>query len=474
MKNLLSASGFSLLAGFALFSPGCVAQYETSTPATSYSSTVLPAVGTVALIMEFRGGEPTPEERADVRALLTDYFSQQGTVLVEDPDAADYLVHAVLERRNPENPTEWTVVETYSANSLRSAVSDEFRWPGGLIEDDYYDTTTYSYVGFGIFYPVFFDLWSHPWHRGQVILRPLPRRHNHWNNDRWRDDHRWHRPARWHDDRRPDGSDRKRPDRNRDGRRDRDDSKRGDRRDNDRRDGDRSPDTDRRLDNDRGPNNDRRPDSEGRGRPDRGRIDSNRPSTPVPALQRPAGGDARPPGQAGPPRIERPRPVDPSQVAPSSRPTSAPAVRREPPRRHPVSAPGSPATVRPRTPSAPASPPPQIQPADRRAGSLNQRLPGRGEQRGHPAPEVRERVRHTSSGPPSNHPPQLRHSRPDQTPAPPRQATAPREEPRRRAFAPPAERARPSNDRPPPPQSSDKGNDREGGRPAADQGPQRR
>ena len=32
--------------------------------------------------------------------------------------------------------------------------------PGGLVEDDFYETTTFSYIGFGVFYPVFFDHWS--------------------------------------------------------------------------------------------------------------------------------------------------------------------------------------------------------------------------------------------------------------------------------------------------------------------------
>lgn len=466
MKNILSASGFALLAGFVLFATGCVAQYESSFPATSYSSTTLPAAGTVALVMEFRGGEPTPEERADVRALLAEYFSQQGTVLVDETEAADYLVHAVLERRNPANPTEWTVVETYSANSLRSVGTDEFRWPGGLIEDDYYDTTTYSYIGFGLFYPVFFDLWSDPWHRGHVILRPPPRRHSHWTNDRWRDDHRWHRPTRWHGDRRPDGSDRKRPDWNRDGRRDRPDNLRPDRGNRDRRDGIR-PDRDHR-DGDRRPDNDYRRDNDRRGGGDHGRTpsaDAPRSESPVTTVQRP-------------PRPERPRPVGSPQIAPpdrsQSRPDTHPAeVRGERPRRgnSPMHGQGA-VAVRPPRPQPLASPPPsQVQPADRRGGAPHQ-LPARPEHRGRPGPEVRERARETPSAPPAGIPPQVRAERRDQPPPPTRQASAPRPESRRPAVAPPAERARPSPDRRPHPQNND--NDKDNDRPPADQIPRRR
>ena len=203
MKTYLSSYGLVLLAGFALFSSGCVAQYESPAPVTSYSAPSLPAAGTVALVMEFRGGEPTPQERGEVRALLADYFSQQGTVLVEDTYAADYLVHAVMERRNPENSAEWTVVSTDSARTIRSSSSDEFYWPGGVIEDDSYGTTMYSHVGFGVFYPVFFDLWSDPWRRGHVVLFPPMRPHRFYDDNNWRQERRRHEPARWQPERHP-------------------------------------------------------------------------------------------------------------------------------------------------------------------------------------------------------------------------------------------------------------------------------
>jgi hypothetical protein len=352
--------------------------------------------------MEFRGGEPTPQERADVRAILADYFAQQGTVLVEDTDAADYLVHAVLERRDPANPSEWTVVETYSANSLRSAGSDEFRWPGGMVEDDYYEPTTYSYVGFGLFYPVFFDLWSSPWHRGHVVLYPAPHRHRDWDNDRGRAEHRWHRPARWVPEKHPEWKN--------------------------------NP---RRNDNRRTPNNDRRPDNNRRDGKDR--SDGNRPggdrhevtapgrppagntpghNPPAGGVQRPdqkpapgtaprppVGGDHRP-EQVRPPQPDRAHPgpsPKPPVVTPPSRSqphpeAPAPEARSDQPRHGSAVVTGHGTVVtRPPQPPAPPSnhpPAPQVKPADRRPSTPNRMEPGNPEHRRpavtpSPAPEQR-------------------------------------------------------------------------------------
>ncbi|MBK8476458.1 MAG: hypothetical protein IPL39_09070 [Opitutaceae bacterium] len=459
MKTLFPASGFALLAGFAVFSTGCVAQYESPAPVVSYSDTTLPAAGSVALVMEFRGGEPTPEERADVRAILADYFAQQGTVIVEDASAADYIVHAVMERRNPENPAEWTVVETYSANSLRSAGSDEFRWPGGLVEDDYYEPTTYSYVGFGLFYPVFFDLWSNPWHRGHVILRPPPRHHNNWNNDRWRADHRWHRPTRWQPDRHPEWK-------NRDRHRDRDR-----RPDPNRRDHDRRPDANRR-DNDSRPGDDRRGSPDRRPRPDHGRAPSvdtprhlspgagnvqrpdhgPRPVTgqrppsgggvhqgPAPTVgHRPSGGGDHRPDHVRPPNSHQPRPVAPggqpahheSFVGPQPQPAgSTPAVRQDRPRRGGTVVPGHGVIVTPpQTHQQPANrpEPARVQPADRRAGSPAPVQPGNRDHRQPSMRDGRERVRET---PPPSPAPQSQQVSPQRREAP--RGEQPRTEPRR-------------------------------------------
>jgi hypothetical protein len=377
MKNTLPASGFVLLAGFALLFTGCVAQYESSAPVTSYSGTTLPAAGTVALVMEFRGGEPTPQERADVRALLSDYFSQQGTVLVDDTSAADYLVHAVLERRDPANPSEWTVVETYSANSLRSAGSDEFRWPGGMVEDDSYETTTFSYIGYGVFYPVFFDFWSSPWHRGHVVLYPAPRRHHDWDNDRGREEHRWHRPGRWLPDRHPEWKHNPRRDDNRRPASDR-------RGETDRRGGNYRPDSDRRPDFDHG----RRPGADTPGHTPPGGVQRPHHDRPPGTTQRPAGGGDRRPEPVWPPHADRSHPVMPPKP-PVVAPPSPPTPRPEPPApeaRNDRSRRGSPVVtghgvvvMRPPQPTPP--PAPQAKPVDRRPGSPSRMEPGNPEHR---------------------------------------------------------------------------------------------
>lgn len=196
MKSSVAGLLSVLLLGLALCTSGCVTEvYSEPQSPPVYSRTTMPAASRVALVMEFRGGEPTPEARADVRAILADYLASRGSVLVRDPADADYIVYAVLERRNPANPDEWTVVSTSSARSL-SAVGDEYEWPGGIIEVEDDDFATYSYIGFGVFYPIWFDLWDSPWHRGRMILCPPPHR-PHRPEVRWREDRRWHRPQRW-------------------------------------------------------------------------------------------------------------------------------------------------------------------------------------------------------------------------------------------------------------------------------------
>jgi hypothetical protein len=496
MKNLIPASGLVLLAGFAFFSTGCVAQYESSAPVPSYSGATLPAASTVALVMEFLGGEPSPEERADVRALLADYFSQQGNVLVDDTYAADYLVRAVLERRNPENPAEWTVVSTDSARTLRGSSGDDYYWPGGVIEDDSYATTSYSYIGFGLFYPVFFDLWSDPWHRGRVILHPPMRPHRFYDNDGWRQERRRHEAARWQPDRhpewkqherRPDWDNRDRSDRNRDDHLNRPNA-------------DRRPTPDRVRpstgDNSRhmppGGGTVQRPDNDRRPTPDHVRPPS--PDTirrdPQPAtVQRPPSGGDRRPEHARSPQPEQPRPVSPGHsqphVAPSTRPPAqvapmnrqqpqpvvqSPDVRNERPRSGPSSAPSHGPTVsrsQPSQPPVPVNPPSatrvQPQSSDRHAGSPNRVQPGASEHRQSPGPVVRARVRETPPVPPASNPSQVRAERREPTPA---QAPAlhPREEQRRRAtertVAPAEERNASGKDRRPASKDQDKGNNK--------------
>ncbi len=202
MKTFSSVA-LGVLGGFALFTTGCATEYQTVSSVPTYSGTTLPAASRVALVMEFRDGEPTPQERAEVRALLADYLSSRGSVLVDETRDADYLVHAVLERRNPENPAEWTVVNTYSAHSLNAVGGDDYRWPGGIIEDDFYETTTFTYIGFGAFFPIWFEAWDSPWHRGHVRVCPPPRRHHNYADFRWREDRRHHRPDRWQRDLHP-------------------------------------------------------------------------------------------------------------------------------------------------------------------------------------------------------------------------------------------------------------------------------
>ncbi len=407
-------AGFAALAltGFALSTTGCVTEYQTVSPAPTYVRTSLPAASRVALVMEFKGGEPTPEERAEVRALLADYLSGKGSVLVDDPDSADYLVHVVLERRNPDNPSEWTVVNTYSARSLGADSGDEYLWPSGIIEDDYYETTTFSYIGFGVFYPVWFDLWSSPWHRGRVIVCPPPRSHHRYWETQWRTERRWHRPDRWHGHRRPDGP-RETPHRpdprpgGNNGGRDRDG------RDRDwRHDGDRRPDTPnrespRRGGGDRGGDWNRGdgPRHDTPSRPDSGRGGDHR------------GGGGRPGGGAGvepPSGIVTPRPG--SDLRPA-RPTPTPAPFVGPVRPSPASAPQP--VARPPAPRAVAVPGHGIvplRPSERSQPQLHPQPP-------QPSNEPRERVQHPRPQPTS---PSIR-------PAPtPNRVTAPTvHEPRR-------------------------------------------
>jgi hypothetical protein len=206
MKTTLPTAAALLLGGFAFGAAGCVTEYQTVSTVPVYSGTTLPAASRVALLMEFRGGTPSPQERAEVRALLADYLTGKGSVLVDEPSAADYLVHVVLERRNPTNPEEWTVVDTYSAHSLRSVYGDDYDWPAGIVEDDSYTVTTYSYIGFGAFYPIWFDSWDSPWYRGHLRICPPLRHNDRYRDTRWREERRHHRPDRWQKDRRPDGN----------------------------------------------------------------------------------------------------------------------------------------------------------------------------------------------------------------------------------------------------------------------------
>ena len=74
MKTL-SPVALSVLGAFALLTTGCATEYRTVSTVPTYSGTTLPAASRVALVMEFRGGEPTPQERAEVRALLADNLS---------------------------------------------------------------------------------------------------------------------------------------------------------------------------------------------------------------------------------------------------------------------------------------------------------------------------------------------------------------------------------------------------------------
>ncbi len=379
--------GFSaiLLTGFALLATGCVSEYYETTSAPPYSGTTLPAASRVAIVMEFRGGEPSPQERAEVRALLAEYLAGKGSVLVDQPSDADYLVHAILERRNPDNPAEWTVVNTYSAQSLSAVGGDDYRWPGGIIEDDFYETTRFTYIGFGVFYPIWFDTWDSPWHRGRVRVCPPPRRHDHYRDSHWREERRWHRPDRWqgphrrdsdHDDRPRPGlrpgdrreDDRRRPDApNRPTNRPNGDHRSEDRRDRDRiNDGDRRPGGDRNSGDGRGNDRDhggvnRRPGSDVRPpAPAQDTPPAVRPSRPNPPLN--------PPPAVNQPE-PRPRTVVPGHGPVPSRPperrlpdgretprehvrerTPRPANHAEPPLANP-----RPSVERPRTP--PSQPP---------------------------------------------------------------------------------------------------------------------
>jgi hypothetical protein len=295
MRTILTSAALLLLGGFAFGATGCVTEYQTVSTSPTYSGTTLPAASRVALVMEFRGGTPSPQERAEVRALLADYLAGKGSVLVEDPGAADYLVHVVLERRNPASPEEWTVVDTSSACSLRSVYGDDYSWPGGIVEDDTYETTTYSYIGFGAFYPIWFDAWDGPWHRGRIHVFPPPHRNRNYGDIRWLEARRHHQRDRWQNNRGP----------------------ARDRRDDDHRDTRRNNDADRR-DHDRRPDVVRSPEN----RDNRRDADRDHGANPP----RPNhNGPVAQPGQ--PPRVN-PAPAAPPQV----RPQTPPPSRREPPR----------------------------------------------------------------------------------------------------------------------------------------------
>ncbi len=376
MKISLTTVALLALSGFAFGATGCVTEYQTVSTVPVHSATTLPAASRVALVLEFRGGTPSPDERADVIALLADYLAGKGSVLVENPADADYLVHAVLERRNPTNPAEWTVVETSSAHSLSSFYGDDYRWPDGIVEDETYQTTSYSYVGFGVFYPVWFDAWDNPWHRGRIRICPPPFRHDRFHDPRWREEHRFHRPARWPKDRRPD-SDRK-------------DDRRGDH--------DRRPGV--------GPSDNHQPEHVRPPERPADRRDGNRPhnrhdDTPAPRPGKPAGMVQPPPPStpfATQPPAQRPQPeVKPVPQHPHNRPVQPPPAGRpavNPSRPHPA----------PQPPQQPlvANPP------DRRPQTIA--VPGGGVVVTRPAPQ-----------PPSAQPVQQQPVRPSQQVRPPNQ-----------------------------------------------------
>jgi len=307
MKTLISSAAMLLLGGFAFGATGCVTEYQTVSTTTAYSGTTLPAASRVALVMEFRGGTPSPEERADVREILSDYLAGKGSVLVDEPSAADYLVHVVLERRNPASPEEWTVVDTYSAHSLSSVYGDDYDWPGGIVEDDSYSVTTYSYIGFGAFYPIWFDAWDSPWHRGHLRICPPQRHHDRYRDNRWREERRHHRPDRWQKDRRPDS----------------------DRKDNRRDDHDRSSGMGNR-DNHR-PENVRPPERPAQRR-DGDRSHDRHDDTPAARAGKPAGTAQLPPPNAPfatKPPAQRPQPVvKPVPQHPHNRPVQPPPASR--------------------------------------------------------------------------------------------------------------------------------------------------
>ena len=351
MKTILSSAAMLLLGGFAFGASGCVTEYQTVSTTTAYAGTTLPAASRVALVMEFRGGTPSPEERADVRAILSDYLTGKGSVLVDEPSAADYLVHVVLERRNPASPEEWTVVDTYSAHSLSSVYGDDYDWPGGIVEDDSYLVTTYSHIGFGAFYPIWFDAWDSPWHRGHLRICPPPRHHDRYRDNRWREERRHHRPDRWQKDRRPDANrgDNRRDDRDR-------------KPDNDRRDRDRRPGIDHRGDNHR-PDAVRPPEKRNdrhggtHPRPERpGNVVHPAPALPSPESPWQTGVRPQPTTPSRP--HGRPVPHQPAQVRPTPPPQNPPAVRPTDNRPRTIAIPGQGVMV-----TRPPSPPPSAQPA---------------------------------------------------------------------------------------------------------------
>lgn len=436
MKTLLSSAALLLLGGFAFGATGCVTEYHTVSTAPTYSETTLPAASRVALVMEFRGGEPTPEVRADVRALVADYLAGKGSVLVDGPEQADYLVHVVLERRNPDNPDEWTVVNTYSAQSLGVAGGDEYRWPAGLIEDDYYETTSFSYIGFGVFYPMWFDLWDSPWHRGHLILCPPPRPHHRYGEIRWREERRWHRPERWHPERRRDWD--RRDDRRPDNR---------DRRPEVRRDDDRRREQARPADA-----RDRRPDTH---RPDLRRGDDRRREQARPGDtpgRRPEG------GRPGSDRARRDHGNLPPRPAPGPRPEAGAPGRSVPAVQAPAAQP--PVVNRPpamRPPTRPSTPPPPTVAPDR--GARPVAVPGTGVRGTRPAPNppvVHREAPRVQPPAQANKPsrPAVR-ATPQPAQNPQVQRPAPRTEPRRvdtrggepRKFTPPPQRENSSRDR---------------------------
>ncbi|MFT3831283.1 MAG: hypothetical protein QM691_16420 [Opitutaceae bacterium] len=421
MKTYLAGLGSLVLAGFALCSTGCVTEYHSIAATSAYSGTTLPAASRVAFVMEFRGGEPTPQEREDVRAILTDYFTGKGSVVVAQPSEADYLVYAVLERRNPDNPSEWTVVSTSSARSLGAPGGDEFEWPDGIVEDEEFETSRFSYVGFGLFYPIWFDVWDSPWYHGRVILCPSPHRPSWYGRDDWRHDRRWHRPQRWHDhdNRRPDHDRREgnrppgdtRRDNNRPGEHNRRDNNGGrpggadrhDNRDVGRHDGNRSGDHHNdpnwKPDNDR--TNAQRPNNELRERARENLRERNRDDSPAVRptearrTQPQPGTPARPPVVAAP-SGQRPSNVRPPEPQPAA---NEPTVRRDPPARptrmvppaavgHPRPAPASHPLPPPANREVKPTPQPQPAPTPRVAPTVRPRTesPARAEQATRSAP----------------------------------------------------------------------------------------
>jgi hypothetical protein len=175
MKISLTTVALLALSGFAFGATGCVTEYQTVSTVPVHSATTLPAASRVALVLEFRGGTPSPDERADVIALLADYLAGKGSVLVENPADADYYECTRCPRAPAtRQPGRVTDVETYFRHTQPELVFKETNIACGRIVETRTTNDQNSKTAFGVIYPDLSTPGTNPWHQGGHQDLPPP------------------------------------------------------------------------------------------------------------------------------------------------------------------------------------------------------------------------------------------------------------------------------------------------------------